>query len=163
MEICGRGWGEGGEAVMVMVMVMDRVSDGVGLQARFVWGGVRVKDRLGSGSGSGVAAGKLNNYPSLRPRPIYLARYAQYLSSVSYAPADDTNFLREWPDWRAAAYPPGNETVPVTGVSLGEARAFCEWAGGRFTQPPHPLPYHQPNPQPATLSLGLTLNLKPYT
>ena len=49
-------------------------------------------------------------------------------------PADPTNYLREWPDWRASPprFPQGNATVPVTGVSLGEARAFCSWAGGRL-------------------------------
>ena len=36
--------------------------------------------------------------------------------------ADNTSYLREWPDWRASPprYPRGNATVPVTGVSLGE-------------------------------------------
>ena len=49
-------------------------------------------------------------------------------------PADPTNYLREWPDWRASPprFPQGNATVPVTGISLGEARAFCSWAGGRL-------------------------------
>jgi len=66
--------------------------------------------------------------------PVGMARYAAYLAATGYAPADNTSYLREWPDWRASPprYPRGNATVPVTGVSLGEARDFCTWAGGRL-------------------------------
>ena len=64
--------------------------------------------------------------------PVGNARYAEYLRSTHYAPKDARNFLREWPDWRRQQYPPGNATVPVTGVSFAEARAFCDWSGGRL-------------------------------
>ena len=64
--------------------------------------------------------------------PVGMARYARYLRDTAYAPADARHFLREWPDWRRGRHPPGNETVPVTGVSLDEAREFCHWAGGRL-------------------------------
>jgi len=64
--------------------------------------------------------------------PVSMARYATFLRATRYAPADDRNFLREWPDWRSARYPSGNGTTPVTGVSLLEARSFCAWAGGRL-------------------------------
>ena len=64
--------------------------------------------------------------------PVGMARYARYLKATAYAPEDPRNYLREWPDWRSGKHPPGNETVPVTGVSLDEARRFCHWAGGRL-------------------------------
>ena len=64
--------------------------------------------------------------------PISMRRYADYLQATGYAPSDETGFLREWPSWRSGLYPPGNATVPVTSVSLDEARAFCAWAGGRL-------------------------------
>ncbi|KAL1529001.1 hypothetical protein AB1Y20_010322 [Prymnesium parvum] len=64
--------------------------------------------------------------------PVSNKRFAEYLASTGYTPHDETNFLREWPDWRSRRYPSGNATVPVTGVSLAEARAFCSWAGGRL-------------------------------
>ena len=116
--------------------------------------------------------------------PVGSQRYARYLRESGYVPREETNFLREWPDWRTATFAPGNETVqrtptlaltltltaagswlprrgdgrpsvtyisilhlpnqahlanphtrgqvPVTGISLSEARDFCEWAGGRL-------------------------------
>ena len=64
--------------------------------------------------------------------PVSMERYARYLRNTGYAPADASNFLREWPDWRKQVFPAGNASVPVTGVSLAEARAFCRWADGRL-------------------------------
>lgn len=64
--------------------------------------------------------------------PVTMSRYAQYLNATGYEPADDTNYLREWPNRTAHRYPKGNDSVPVTGVSLAEARAFCRWADGRL-------------------------------
>ena len=64
--------------------------------------------------------------------PVGMQRFAAFLSATGYEPEDPRGFLREWPDWRAHRFPPGNETVPVTGVSLEEARTFCSWAGGRL-------------------------------
>lgn len=66
------------------------------------------------------------------PAPVGQARFAAFLAATGYAPHDERNFLREWPDWRAQRFPDGNATVPVTGVSLAEARLFCAWAGGRL-------------------------------
>ena len=64
--------------------------------------------------------------------PVSNGHYARFLSETDYKPVDERHFLREWPDWKTASFPAGNETVPVTGVSLDEARSFCAWAGGRL-------------------------------
>ena len=50
--------------------------------------------------------------------PVSCSRYASYLHQTGYTPTDARGFLREWPNWRRGEYPPGNESTPVTGVSL---------------------------------------------
>ena len=64
--------------------------------------------------------------------PVSCAAYAAYLTETGYTPADDRGFLRYWPDWRRGAYPAGNASTPVVGVSLSEAKSYCAWAGGRL-------------------------------
>ena len=64
--------------------------------------------------------------------PVSAARYAAYVEATGYSPTETTNYLRGWTN---GVPPPGiaaPRSVPVTGVSLSEARAFCAWAGGRL-------------------------------
>lgn len=64
--------------------------------------------------------------------PVSCAAFAAYLQQSGYVPRDTRRFLPFWPDWQKFQYPPGNATTPVTGVSLREAKAYCQWAGGRL-------------------------------
>jgi formylglycine-generating enzyme required for sulfatase activity len=38
-------------------------------------------------------------------------------------------------DWKADSYPPGQDELPVTGVSFYAAEAFCRWLGQRIQAP----------------------------
>ena len=64
--------------------------------------------------------------------PVSCQRFAAFLAASAYVPSDDRGFLSTWPNWRDGTFTPGHETVPVTSVSLREARLFCSWAGGRL-------------------------------
>jgi formylglycine-generating enzyme required for sulfatase activity len=64
--------------------------------------------------------------------PVSCGRYASYLRESGYRPDDRRGWLRHWPDADRGVYPRGNRSVPVTGVSLAEAKHFCEWVGGRL-------------------------------
>lgn len=62
--------------------------------------------------------------------PVTNANYADYLKATGFKPSDTSNWLKNWN---------GSETpsaalasLPVTYVSLGEARAYCAWAGARL-------------------------------
>lgn len=62
--------------------------------------------------------------------PVTNARYGEYLDATGYAPADRTNWLRSWNG--SASPPKALAQLPVTSISLGEARRFCAWAGARL-------------------------------
>lgn len=64
--------------------------------------------------------------------PVSNAQYAAFLKKWKYRPDDERNFLREWPDYKVGLYPINGANVPVTGISLVEAEAFCSAAGGRL-------------------------------
>ncbi len=65
--------------------------------------------------------------------PVSCERYAQYLRQTGYTPDDARGWLRDWDHTLdPIAYPPGNASVPVTGISLSEAQKFCAWARGRL-------------------------------
>ena len=60
--------------------------------------------------------------------PVTNERYAEYLTATGYVPDDPANFLKFWNGSKTA--PTAIAAMPVTYVSLNEARAFCAWAGG---------------------------------
>jgi iron(II)-dependent oxidoreductase len=57
------------------------------------------------------------------------AQYKAFLDASGYAPADKTNFLR---DWKQGNYPAGWAGKPVTWVSRDDAEAYARWAGKRL-------------------------------
>ena len=61
--------------------------------------------------------------------PVTNAQFKQFLDATHYHPADDHNFLRHW---AGGAPRPGEQSVPVTWVSIEDARAYAEWAGKRL-------------------------------
>jgi formylglycine-generating enzyme required for sulfatase activity len=109
---------------------------GFGLDAQFEW----ESDETWTGSRQHTQTLAVASF-YLDQAPVSCTRFAAFLQATSYTPQDDRNFLRLWPNWRAAAQrastdraglPPAANTTPVTSVSLREARAFCSWAGGRL-------------------------------
>ena len=69
--------------------------------------------------------------------PLYIDRhlvscadYARYLQATGYQPKDRHNWLRNWAGNRSPGWKLAN--VPVTYVSLGEARLYCLWRGARL-------------------------------
>jgi len=62
--------------------------------------------------------------------PVTAAKYSAYLKDTGYEPADPYNWLKTW---NGSSEPPAEVAeLPVTYVSLNEARAYCAWAGGRL-------------------------------
>lgn len=67
--------------------------------------------------------------------PVTCGAYATFLTESKYQPRDDHNFLKNWRAGdNATAYTPPAELVdvPVSYVSLREARAYCEHYGKRL-------------------------------
>ena len=61
-------------------------------------------------------------------------RYETFLQQSGYAPADKSNFLKDW-DWGNPGHPrppAGLANHPVVWVSLEDARAYAAWAGKRL-------------------------------
>jgi formylglycine-generating enzyme required for sulfatase activity len=61
--------------------------------------------------------------------PVTNAAFKAFLDASHYHPADDHNFLKQWKD---GAPLPGEEALPVTWVSLEDARSYAHWAGKRL-------------------------------
>jgi iron(II)-dependent oxidoreductase len=61
--------------------------------------------------------------------PVTNAEFKKFLDASHYHPQNDLNFLR---DWKNGTYPDGGANVPVTWVSLEDARAYAKWAGKRL-------------------------------
>jgi len=61
--------------------------------------------------------------------PVTNAQFKQFLDATHYHPVDDHNFLRQW---AGGAPRSGEENVPVTWVSIEDARAYAQWAGKRL-------------------------------
>ena len=101
--------------------------DGFGLDAQFPW----ESDEAWTGTRAHEATLHVPSF-FMDVAPVSCERFSQFLSATNYKPEDSRGFLPSWPDWRAASYPSGHENVPVTSVSLEEARLFCSWAGGRL-------------------------------
>jgi formylglycine-generating enzyme required for sulfatase activity len=62
--------------------------------------------------------------------PVTIANYSKYLEATQYRPADTYNWLKNWNGSTTA--PVGMEDLPVTYVSMAEARAYCSWKGARL-------------------------------
>jgi iron(II)-dependent oxidoreductase len=69
-------------------------------------------------------------------KPFYIDKYnvtnadfKKFLDATHYKPADSLNFLKDWRDGR---YPEGMANMPVTWVSMQDARAYAKWAGKRL-------------------------------
>ena len=61
--------------------------------------------------------------------PVTNAEFKKFLDSSNYHPKDDLNFLK---DWRDGTYPEGQADIPVTWVSIEDAREYAKWAGKRL-------------------------------
>ncbi|HEY1849164.1 MAG TPA: SUMF1/EgtB/PvdO family nonheme iron enzyme, partial [Opitutaceae bacterium] len=61
--------------------------------------------------------------------PVTNAQFKAFVDAARYVPADSHNFLRQW---AAGAPKAGEETDPVTWVSIEDARAYARWAGKRL-------------------------------
>merc|ERR1711907_7733 len=58
--------------------------------------------------------------------PVTTAQYSEYLQATKYEPEDSYNYLK---NWNGSTTPPDAlKDVPVTYVSLNEARKYCAWA-----------------------------------
>jgi formylglycine-generating enzyme required for sulfatase activity len=73
---------------------------------------------------------------TLQIRPFYIDKYPvtnadfkKFLDATHYQPKDGLNFLKDWKDGR---YPEGAASMPVTWVSIEDARAYAKWAGKRL-------------------------------
>merc|ERR1712070_722184 len=62
--------------------------------------------------------------------PVTMANYSKYLRATGYHPADDYHWLKNWNGSTDA--PAGKEDLPVTYVSMAEARVYCSWKGARL-------------------------------
>lgn len=60
--------------------------------------------------------------------PVTCANYSAYLAASKYHPKETYNWLKNWNG--SATAPAALADVPVTYVSLREARAYCAWAHG---------------------------------
>jgi formylglycine-generating enzyme required for sulfatase activity len=61
--------------------------------------------------------------------PVTNAQFKQFMDATAYTPADPTNFLKHW---SSGTYPAGWANMPVTYVSIEDARAYAAWAGKRL-------------------------------
>jgi len=55
--------------------------------------------------------------------------FKQFIDGTHYRPTDAHNFLKDWKD---GSFPSGWDNLPVTWVSLEDARAYAAWAGKRL-------------------------------
>ncbi len=62
--------------------------------------------------------------------PVTAQNYSDYLKATGFAPRDAYRWLLNWNGKRTP--PPALADVPVTYVSLNEARAYCAWKGARL-------------------------------
>jgi hypothetical protein len=69
-------------------------------------------------------------------RPVAVQRlevtnrqFAEFVQSTGYQPLVPHRYLEHW---RNGAPAPGTEEEPVTFVDLSDARAYCDWRGGRL-------------------------------
>ena len=63
--------------------------------------------------------------------PVTTTNYSSFLTATGFKPADPYRWLENW-NGSFTAPPAALADVPVTYVSLEEARAFCKWRGARL-------------------------------
>ena len=134
-----------GMLVIPATDAFDFVTEGVEIEQ----GGLVGKDKQSGQGGVDFQFGwEANSYP-LHKKTLAIARfyidrtpvtvdeYAAFLKGSRYDPKDKHNFLKNWQ--ASAGKPPSTWTynsslasVPVTYVSLKEARAYCAWAHKRL-------------------------------
>jgi gamma-glutamyl hercynylcysteine S-oxide synthase len=61
--------------------------------------------------------------------PVTNEQFKQFMDATHYHPADDYNFLKYWVN---GSFPQGTGKLPVTWVSIEDARAYAAWAGKRL-------------------------------
>jgi formylglycine-generating enzyme required for sulfatase activity len=61
--------------------------------------------------------------------PVTNEEFKKFLDAANYHPKDAHNFLRSW---SIGNYPEGAGNLPVTWVSIEDARAYSAWAGKRL-------------------------------
>ena len=61
--------------------------------------------------------------------PVTNKEFKKFIDATDYRPDDTTNFLK---NWRNRDYPDGAADIPVVYVSIGDAKAYAEWAGKRL-------------------------------
>jgi iron(II)-dependent oxidoreductase len=61
--------------------------------------------------------------------PVTNRQFKAFIAAAKYHPADDHNFLK---DWHNGSYIDGAADLPVTWVSIEDARAYAKWAGKRL-------------------------------
>jgi hypothetical protein len=63
--------------------------------------------------------------------PVTTTNYSQYLKDTGFKPADTYNWLKNW-NGSTQTPPKQIADIPVTYISLKEARAFCKWRQARL-------------------------------
>merc|ERR1719409_2003847 len=62
--------------------------------------------------------------------PVTVFNYSVYLQASRYTPRDQHNFVKTW---NKSLPPPSSiMDLPVTYISMKEARAYCAWKGARL-------------------------------
>ncbi len=61
--------------------------------------------------------------------PVTNKEFKKFLDATGYMPDDTANFLK---NWRNRKYPDGAADIPVVYISIGDAKAYAEWAGKRL-------------------------------
>jgi iron(II)-dependent oxidoreductase len=63
--------------------------------------------------------------------PVTNLNYSVYLAETKYSPTDNYRWLQNW-NGSTSIPPDAIKDVPVTYVSLNEARAYCSWRNARL-------------------------------
>jgi formylglycine-generating enzyme required for sulfatase activity len=102
------------------VMVEGDDSHGVGVQYEWMQHPSRVVNRT-----IPVPAFEIDRFP------VTILNYSNFLRDTEFVPNDSYNFLKNWGN-NTSSPPEALLNVPVTYVSLGEARMYCAWRNARL-------------------------------
>jgi formylglycine-generating enzyme required for sulfatase activity len=94
--------------------------DMIGLDVQYPWEG---SPRRGHRHRMAIHTFFIDTYP------VTNGEFKRFLDATRYHPADDHNFLRHWVN---GAPRPDEDRIPVTWVSIEDARAYAQWAGKRL-------------------------------